>query len=119
MRVHELTYIYRITATSYPISGRTKVVRPVTTYNQLVDISAGRGCLPPNLVSPVQVVRLMNTYRLESKKPFNVECVTALLQEVLTRDLATAHYEPNSMTKTCVSLAGEIRNRVKQLNYDR
>ncbi|XP_054278831.1 dynein light chain Tctex-type protein 2B [Macrosteles quadrilineatus] len=66
-----------------------------------------------------KVVRYMNTYRLESKRPFNVEHVTALLKEVLTRDLATAHYEPNNMTKMCVNLAGEIRNKVKQLNYDR
>lgn len=61
----------------------------------------------------------MNTYRLESKKPFNVESVQSVLQEIITRDLAEAHYEPNNMTKTCVALAGEIRSKVKQLNFDR
>uniref|UniRef100_A0A1B6H6U0 Uncharacterized protein n=2 Tax=Homalodisca liturata TaxID=320908 RepID=A0A1B6H6U0_9HEMI len=61
----------------------------------------------------------MNTYRLEAKRPFNAESVRPLLREILTRDLAEAHYEPNNISKLGVNIAGEIRSKVKQLNFDR
>lgn len=61
----------------------------------------------------------MNSYRLESKRPFHLESVEGVLREVLTRDLADAHYDPNTMTRLCTSIAGEIRSRVKQLEFDR
>ncbi|KAG8301093.1 hypothetical protein J6590_060870 [Homalodisca vitripennis] len=67
----------------------------------------------------LQVARYMNTYRLEAKRPFNAESVRPLLREILTRDLAEAHYEPNNISKLGVNIAGEIRSKVKQLNFDR
>lgn len=72
-----------------------------------------------NKVWLFQVARYMNTYRLDSRRPFNVESVQKVLQEVLTRDLAEVHYEPTNVTRLGVSIAGEIRTRVKQLNFDR
>ncbi|XP_067002381.1 dynein light chain Tctex-type protein 2B [Anabrus simplex] len=60
----------------------------------------------------------MNTYRLESKRPFVAEKVNLILQAVMAQ-LEDVQYDPSLIPKRCIDMAGEIRNKVKLLGFDR
>ncbi|KAK7790155.1 hypothetical protein R5R35_002626 [Gryllus longicercus] len=66
-----------------------------------------------------QPPRLQNTFRLESQRPFRPERVTQLLEEVVTAELQGRAYDADECARRAVSLAGDIRARVKALDYDR
>ncbi|GLH12629.1 Uncharacterized protein GBIM_17345 [Gryllus bimaculatus] len=66
-----------------------------------------------------QPPRLQNTFRLESQRPFRPERVTQLLEEVVTAELQAQAYDADECARRAVSLAGDIRARVKALDYDR
>uniref|UniRef100_A0A1B6DBX8 Dynein light chain n=1 Tax=Clastoptera arizonana TaxID=38151 RepID=A0A1B6DBX8_9HEMI len=67
----------------------------------------------------IEAPTFMNTYCLESKKPFDVEIVEKLLKEVLTRQFDGAVYEPATVMDTCVAVSEEIKSRLTKFDFER
>ncbi|GBP62540.1 Tctex1 domain-containing protein 1 [Eumeta japonica] len=59
------------------------------------------------------------TYRLNSKKPFSVETVEKILRQVIDNELAEVEYNEKAIPELCTTLAGIIRDAIKEENYDR
>ncbi|XP_046387761.1 dynein light chain Tctex-type 5-B-like isoform X4 [Ischnura elegans] len=65
-------------------------------------------------------VRYQNTYRLESKKPFNRDSVTKIIKDTLERELTLLKkYDPEDCKRLSWSMAEDIRSQVKALEFDR
>ncbi|KAF7265581.1 hypothetical protein GWI33_021033 [Rhynchophorus ferrugineus] len=63
--------------------------------------------------------RYQNTYKLESDKPFNAEKVDKILKEVMEEALENLHYDSEKCPSQAKWAVGQIRHRVKQLDFDR
>ena len=61
----------------------------------------------------------MNTYRLEPVNPFKPDRVREVLKTVLDKELEGLQYEPLNCAKKCLILSNDIRNRVRQMGFDR
>ncbi|KAK4884111.1 hypothetical protein RN001_000382 [Aquatica leii] len=67
----------------------------------------------------VEMPKFMNTYRLESNKPFQVERVEKILKEVLTEALDNLAYDVEKCPNQAKWASGVIRDRIKAEEYDR
>lgn len=61
----------------------------------------------------------MNTYRLEPKKYFNAEEVFKIIQEIVQKECTGVAYDPVKCPPLAVNIAGQIRLKVKELEFDR
>lgn len=61
----------------------------------------------------------MNSYKLDSDSPFNVEKVEKILQTVLTETLEDLTYDPEKCPKQAKKASAIIRSKVKELEFDR
>lgn len=61
----------------------------------------------------------MNSYKLDSDKPFHVEKVEKILQEVLNEALENLQYDPDKCPKQAKWATSAIRARVKEQDFDR
>lgn len=68
----------------------------------------------------LQVVKYMNTYKLYSDHPFNVDKVQSILIQVLT-ELITDDmiYDPEVCRTKALETSNTIRSRIKEQEYDR
>ena len=68
-------------------------------------------------------MKYMNSYRLESKNPFNCEEVEKILQNVMKRELKKYEKYEKFDNKTSVALSRtmseEVLTQIKSKNYDR
>ncbi|KAG8222063.1 hypothetical protein J437_LFUL000507 [Ladona fulva] len=64
--------------------------------------------------------RYANTYRLESKNPFNKDKVMNIIKEVLESELSEVQkYDDEECRKLGHKISQEIRSRVRLLDFDR
>lgn len=66
-----------------------------------------------------KVLRYMNSYKLESDKPFKPEFVEKLMQPILEEALDHVTYDPVELMKKAKSISSIIRTKVKEQEYDR
>ena len=59
------------------------------------------------------------TFRLESKNPFNKEHVVRIIEEIVDNGLKGVEYCPFFAPDLAKTLSDEIKNRVKEENFDR
>lgn len=67
----------------------------------------------------VQTPKYQNSYRLEAKKPFNVESVDKIVKQVMINNLEDIVYDPKECPKLCAEISADIRNRICKQNFDR
>ncbi|CAG9827363.1 unnamed protein product [Diabrotica balteata] len=65
------------------------------------------------------MARFMNTYKLDSDKPFNHQKVKNVLKSVMEEALQDLKYEPEKCTKLAKWASNTIRAKVKQMEFDR
>ncbi|KAJ8924403.1 hypothetical protein NQ315_007199 [Exocentrus adspersus] len=69
--------------------------------------------------SPVEAARFMNTYKLESDNPFNVEKVDRILEAVMMEALENLTYDPDKCPTQAKWASLTIKAKVKALEFDR
>lgn len=65
------------------------------------------------------IVRLLPTYRLESKHPFHTEKCENILKSVLESAFDEFEYSAEAAEAMVLKLSQMIMNQVKKLNFDR
>ncbi|XP_076391151.1 dynein light chain Tctex-type 5 [Megachile rotundata] len=66
-----------------------------------------------------EVSRYQNTYRLEAHNPFKVDPVDKIVQMLMTTKLEDVSYDAVECPKVCESIATDIKEKIKKLNFDR
>ncbi|KAL0278913.1 UNVERIFIED_CONTAM: hypothetical protein PYX00_000591 [Menopon gallinae] len=61
----------------------------------------------------------MNTYRLESRNPFNSSAVYNILKDIITLECRGLVYDPNRCAALVTTLSAKIRNKIKSLQFER
>ncbi|XP_049877275.1 dynein light chain Tctex-type 5-B-like [Pectinophora gossypiella] len=76
---------------------------------------------PPPVITPKpkQVRTHQPTYQLNPRKRFDEETVKKILKQVVDHELEEVEYNDKIVSDLSVSLAENIRNAVKEENYDR
>ncbi|KAJ2948572.1 hypothetical protein O0L34_g7825 [Tuta absoluta] len=93
---------------------KREVKRPSTTIRKISTISRHQSL---KLAKPVRIYQ--PTYQLWPKKPFDVAKVEKILKQMVDSELEEVEYSDKTAPELCVSLAENIRNTVKEENYDR
>ncbi|XP_076172796.1 dynein light chain Tctex-type 5 [Ptiloglossa arizonensis] len=60
-----------------------------------------------------------NTYRLESLNPFKVDPVDKIVKMIMINKLEDIPYDAVECPKICESIATDIREEIKKLNFER
>lgn len=61
----------------------------------------------------------MNTYKLDSDKPFNPEKVDKILKSVMTEAFENLTYDKDKCLSQAKWASVQIRSRVKELEFER
>ena len=64
-------------------------------------------------------VRYENTYRIEPDRKFSPSAAETIIKEVLEQYLKDEKYDPKACRQLSLTLSQIIKDRVKELNYDR
>ncbi|XP_071053468.1 dynein light chain Tctex-type 5-B-like [Onthophagus taurus] len=67
----------------------------------------------------MEAAKFANTYKLYSDKPFNVEKVTKILEEVLKEALENLTYDAEKVPNQAKWASSLIKDKVKEEEYDR
>lgn len=65
------------------------------------------------------VMRFMPTYRMQPIRPFNKEICEKIMKTVMDNTFDGFNYMPKSTLDLCAQVSEEIKNRIKNQNYDR
>lgn len=65
------------------------------------------------------MLKYQNTYRLEAYNPFKVDPVDKIVKIIMTSKLEDISYDAVECPKVCESVATDIREKIKKLNFDR
>uniref|UniRef100_A0A1A9ZKW8 Uncharacterized protein n=1 Tax=Glossina pallidipes TaxID=7398 RepID=A0A1A9ZKW8_GLOPL len=65
------------------------------------------------------VMKFLPTYRLEPKVPLNKEVCEKIMKTVMDKTFQDFVYAPKPALSLCAEVSEEIKNRVKNLNFDR
>uniref|UniRef100_A0A1B0G4R1 Uncharacterized protein n=1 Tax=Glossina morsitans morsitans TaxID=37546 RepID=A0A1B0G4R1_GLOMM len=65
------------------------------------------------------VMKYLPTYRLEPKVPLNKEVCEKIMKTVMDKMFQDFVYAPKPALSLCAEVSEEIKNRVKNLNFDR
>lgn len=66
-----------------------------------------------------QTARYMNSYKLDSDKPFNVEKAEKILEYVLIEALEGLTYDPDQCAKKAKWATSTVRTKLKEMEFDR
>ncbi|CRL07286.1 CLUMA_CG020265, isoform A [Clunio marinus] len=67
-----------------------------------------------------QSFKYQNTYRLESKNPFNSEQVEVILKNVMDKQFSQfERFDTQTSVALCKMVTDEIINQIKEKNFDR
>lgn len=67
----------------------------------------------------VEAPKFMNSYKLDSDKPFHIENVEKILKQVLMEAMENLSYDPDECPKQAKWATNMIKTRVKEEEYDR
>lgn len=73
----------------------------------------------PPVNPPKQIRTYQPTFQLNPRKRFNVENVEKLLKKIVDPELQEVEYNDKVVSELCISLAGTIRDAIKEEKYDR
>lgn len=66
------------------------------------------------------IVRFQNTYRLESKNPFNQDEVRIMLKQTMDHHFAQVErFDSKTLTLMCREVSDEVIEKVKEKKFDR
>lgn len=66
------------------------------------------------------VIKYENTYRLESKNPFNEHVVTKIVNSEIKKNFnETTRYDSYEAVKICAAMSLNIRNNIYDLEFER
>lgn len=66
-----------------------------------------------------QAPKYQNTYRLNAYNPFKVDPVDKIVKMIMINKLEDISYDGTECSKICESVATDIREKIKNLNFDR
>ncbi|XP_053975221.1 dynein light chain Tctex-type 5-A-like [Hylaeus volcanicus] len=66
-----------------------------------------------------EIPNYRNTYRLEAYNPFKVDPVDKIVKMIMINKLEDIPYDAVECPKVCESVATDIREKIKQLHFDR
>ncbi|XP_041984729.1 dynein light chain Tctex-type 5-like [Aricia agestis] len=92
----------------------SKEYRKMSFNKSELDLGIRKASTKPKLVRIYQP-----TYQLTSKKPFNVEDVQKILKRIVDSELEVVEYSDKVVPELCITLSENIRNTIKEENYDR
>ncbi|XP_076621643.1 dynein light chain Tctex-type 5 [Colletes latitarsis] len=72
-----------------------------------------------NLDNERETPNYQNTYRLEAYNPFKVDPVDKIVKTIMINKLENISYDAVDCPKICESVATDIREKIKKLNFDR
>ncbi|KAF0752160.1 tctex1 domain-containing protein 2-like [Aphis craccivora] len=73
----------------------------------------------PN-VSEENVIKYENTYRMESKKPFDERLAKVVLKtEIENHFNDETKYDPNEAIQTCSDISLNVKNKIREMEFDR
>lgn len=64
-------------------------------------------------------MRFMPTYRMKPLRPLNKEVCEKIIKTVMDNTFEEFTYSPKSTLQICAEVSEEIKNRIKNQNYDR
>ncbi|XP_076764802.1 dynein light chain Tctex-type 5 [Xylocopa sonorina] len=66
-----------------------------------------------------KVLKYQNAYRLTAYNPFKVDPVDKIVKTTMITNLEDISYDPVNCPKICESIAVDIREKIRKLNFDR
>ncbi|KAL5242837.1 hypothetical protein ACI65C_010247 [Semiaphis heraclei] len=73
----------------------------------------------PN-ISEENIIKYENTYRMNSKKPFDERLAKVVLKtEIENHFNDETKYDPNESIQTCIDISLNVRNRIREMDFDR
>lgn len=67
-----------------------------------------------------KLIKYQNTYRLESKNPFNENKAIAIIKNEIGKHLNNeTMYDPEEAAKICASMSLSIRDRIYDMDFER
>ncbi|CAL7933070.1 unnamed protein product [Xylocopa violacea] len=66
-----------------------------------------------------EVLKYQNVYRLSAYNPFKVDPVDKIVKTTMITNLEDISYDAENCQKICESIATDIREKIKKLNFDR
>ncbi|CAD1478306.1 unnamed protein product, partial [Heterotrigona itama] len=64
-------------------------------------------------------LKYQNTYRLEPYNPFKIDPVDKIIKTIMITKLEDISYDAVECLNVCQSVATDIREKIKNLNFDR
>ena len=65
------------------------------------------------------MLKYQNTYRLEAYNPFKIDPVDKIIKTIMITKLEDISYDAAECLNVCQSVATDIREKIKNLNFDR
>ncbi|XP_060838468.1 dynein light chain Tctex-type protein 2B-like [Rhopalosiphum padi] len=73
----------------------------------------------PN-ISEENIIKYENTYRMESKNPFDERLAKVVLKtEIENHFNNETKYDPNEAIQTCYNISFNVRNKIREMEFDR
>ncbi|KAK9307435.1 hypothetical protein QLX08_002245 [Tetragonisca angustula] len=66
-----------------------------------------------------EMLKYQNTYRLEAYNPFKIDPVDKIIKTIMITKLEDISYDAAECLNVCQSVATDIREKIKNLNFDR
>ncbi|KAK1130115.1 hypothetical protein K0M31_019799 [Melipona bicolor] len=66
-----------------------------------------------------EMLKYQNTYRLEAYNPFKIDPVDKIINTIMITKLEDISYDAAECLNVCQSVATDIREKIKNLNFDR
>ncbi|KOX71548.1 Tctex1 domain-containing protein 1 [Melipona quadrifasciata] len=66
-----------------------------------------------------EMLKYQNTYRLEAYNPFKIDPVDRIINTIMITKLEDISYDAAECLNVCQSIATDIREKIKNLNFDR
>jgi len=66
------------------------------------------------------IIKYENTYRMESKKPFDELLAKVVLKTEIEKHFDNeTKYDPNEAIQTCFKISLNVRNKIREMDFDR
>ncbi|CAI6344423.1 unnamed protein product [Macrosiphum euphorbiae] len=73
-----------------------------------------------DLISEENIIKYENTYRMDSKKPFDERLAKVVLKTEIENHLNDeTKYDQNEAIQTCINISLNVRNKIRDMDFDR
>ncbi|XP_003242459.1 tctex1 domain-containing protein 2-like [Acyrthosiphon pisum] len=71
-------------------------------------------------ISEENIIKYENTYRMDSKKPFDERLAKVVLKtEIESHFNDETKYDQNEAIQICINISVNVRNRIREMDFDR